>query len=170
MKARKPWTSAALLLGTLALGCAHAEIVPDGQAWELALPDLDGQPVALGSYQGKVVILSFIATWCFPCLGEVPLLEELQRRRAGEGLQVVAVGLDREAALVLRPFRDFYKLSFPVLIGADRFAEPGLPFAPVHTLPTTFVISRGGKVLARWEGILPREALDKVAGLALKAE
>jgi peroxiredoxin len=56
------------------------------------------------------------------------------------------------------------------LIGADRFADPGLPFAPIHTLPTTFVISREGRVLARWEGIMPRAALDEVAGLALNAK
>ncbi len=159
-----------MLLLALALGCASAPIVPDGQAYELVLPDLDGQPVSLAAYRGKVVILSFIATWCFPCLGEVPLLEELQQRRAADGVQVVAVGLDREAELVLRPFREFYKVTFPLLVGADRFAEPGLPFAPIHTLPTTFVISRDGKVLARWEGIMPRAALDEVAGLALKAK
>jgi thiol-disulfide isomerase/thioredoxin len=163
-------TPAAVVLLTLALGCAHASIVPDGQAYELVLPDLDGQPVSLGSYRGKVVVLSFIATWCFPCLGEVPLLEELQQRRGGDGIQVIFVGLDREGPLVLRPFRDFYKVPFPILIGADRFADPGLPFAPVHTLPTTFVISRDGVVLARWEGLMPRAALDEVAGLALRAK
>jgi peroxiredoxin len=158
-----------VLLLALALGCAHAEIVPDGQAYELMLPDIDNQPVSIGSYRGKVVVLSFVATWCFPCLGEMPLLEELQERRGHEGLQVVAVGLDREGDLVLRPFRDFYKLTFPLLIGADRFAEPGLPFAPIHTLPTTFVIARDGKVIGRWEGVMPRAALDEVAGLALKS-
>jgi thiol-disulfide isomerase/thioredoxin len=167
MKAR---LLAAALAAALALGCAQAPFVPDGQAYELSLPDLDGQPASLWSYRGKVVFLTFFATWCLPCLGEIPLLDELQKRRGAEGLQVVAVGLDRERELVLRPFRDYYKVSYPILVGGERFADPGLPFAPIHTLPTTFVISREGKVLARWEGPMPRAELDQVAGLALKAE
>lgn len=151
------------------LACAHAPgaRVADGEAYQLVLPDLDGLPVSFASFRGQVLVVNFFATWCFPCLGEIPLLAELQEKRGPEGLQVVGVGLDREADLVLRPFRDFYRLPYPVLVGADRFAEPGLPFAPIHTLPTTFVLSRDGRVVALWEGVLPRPALDAVVAAAL---
>ncbi|MHB8417104.1 MAG: TlpA family protein disulfide reductase [Myxococcales bacterium] len=153
----------------LLLACAHPPVsqAENIEAYELVLPDLVGQPVSLATYRGKVVVLNFFATWCFPCLGEIPLLKGLQEQRGPEGVQVVGVGLDREAELVLRPFSDYYRLPYPILVGADRFAEPGLPFAPIHTLPTTFVVSREGTVVARWEGVLPAQTLDKLISAAL---
>ncbi|HUB05394.1 MAG TPA: TlpA disulfide reductase family protein [Myxococcales bacterium] len=156
----------ALLLLPL-VACAHAPLAPTFDPYELVLPDLDGQAVSLASYRGRVVVLNFFATWCFPCLGQIPLLEALQEEHGADGLQVIGVGLDREAELVLRPFKDFYKLPYPLLVGADRFADAGLPFAPIHTLPTTFVIGRSGTVLASWEGVLPRDKLERVVALAL---
>ncbi len=152
----------------LSLGCAHAPPSPDVDPHELSLPDLQGRPVSLAGFSGKVLLVNFFATWCFPCLGEIPLLVELQTKCGADGLQVVGIGLDREAEVVLQPFADFYHLNYPVLVGADRFADPGLPLGPVHTLPTTVLISRDGKVLARWEGMLPRPALDALVDRALR--
>lgn len=167
MSLRKAGRQEGLLLATLLCACAHAPARSTFDPYDLVLPDLDGQPYALGALRGRVVVLNFFATWCFPCLGEVPLLQDLQQERGAQGVQVVGVGLDREGPMVLAPFKDFYHLVYPILVGADRFADPGLPFAPIHTLPTTFVVGKDGAVLATWEGVLPRPALFAIVDAAL---
>ena len=160
-----------LLLLLAPMACAGAPRTPAGSppdAYGLALLDLDGQPVSLGDYRGRVILVNFFATWCFPCLGELPMLQELDRRRRADGLQVVGIGLDREGPLVLGPFRSFYKIDYPILVGGDRFADPGAPFAPVRVLPTTILLGRDGRPLARWEGVVPRPLLGDLVERALR--
>ena len=103
-----------VLVAALA-GCAHNPL-GDIDAANLALEDTQGGRVHLSSYQGRVVLVNFFATWCFFCLGDIPRLEALQESRAAEGLQVVGVGLDREAASAA----PVSGLLPPDLPGADR--------------------------------------------------
>ena len=157
--------AAALLLALLA-SCAHSPLA-DIDPSALTLSDTQGERVQLSRYAGQVVLVSFFATWCFFCLGDVPRLEDLQTRRGKEGLQVIGIGLDREGAKVLDPFREYYHLTYPILIGADRFGTEGLPFAPVTVLPTSYLIGRDGRVVEKWEGVLPDKLLEKVVDDAL---
>ena len=150
----------------LAVGCAHSPLA-DIDPSALSLEDTQGARVRLSAYAGEVVVVSFFATWCFFCLGDIPRLEALQESRGKDGLQVIAIGLDREGAAVLDPFRTYYHLSFPVLIGSDRFAHEGLPFAPVTMLPSTYVIGRDGRVVEHWDGVIPDKLLGKVLDEAL---
>ena len=157
----------ALLSLAAVLGCAHGPLA-DIDPSALSLTDTRGQRLRLSAYAGQVLLVNFFATWCFFCLGDVPRLEELQERRGKDGLQVVGIGLDREGLEVLVPFRDYYHLTYPVLVGADRFGVAGLPFAPVTTLPTSFLVGRDGKVLERWEGVLPAKLLEQIVDAALR--
>ncbi len=162
---RQGWLAALALSGTL--GCAHAQLA-DIDAESLALEDTQGATIRLSAYHGQVVLVGFFATWCFFCLADVPRFQALQDAHGAEGLQVIGVGLDLDGKKVLEPFRAFYHLTYPVLIGADRFGREGLPFAPVTTLPTAYVVGRDGKVLARWEGVIPDKVLQRVIENALK--
>jgi peroxiredoxin len=146
--------------------CAHNPLA-DIDATQLTLEDTRGARIQLGAYTGQVVLVNFFATWCFFCLGDVPRLEQLQERRAKDGLQVIGVGLDREGVEVLEPFRDYYHLTYPILVGADRFGREGLPFAPVTVLPTSYLVGRDGRVLEKWEGVLPAKLLEAVIDAAL---
>ncbi len=122
--------------------CAHNPLA-DIDASQLALDDTRGAHIQLGAYAGQVVLVNFFATWCFFCLGDIPRLQQLEETRAKDGLQIIGVGLDREGVQVLEPFREFYHLTYPILVGADRFARDGLPFAPVTVLPTSFLVETG---------------------------
>ena len=155
---------AAVLLALEA--CAHNPLA-DIEPSQLALEDTRGARIQLGAYSGQVVLVNFFATWCFFCLGDIPRLEQLQETRGKDGLQVIGVGLDREGVQVLEPFRQFYHLTYPVLVGSDRFGREGLPFAPVIVLPTSFLVGRDGRVLEKWEGILPAKLLDEIVNDAL---
>jgi peroxiredoxin len=163
----KRTSRAVFVVWLVATGCAHSPLA-DIEPSNLVLEDTEGARVRLSAYQGQVVLVNFFATWCFFCLGEIERLSELQARRGSEGLQVVGIGLDREGAAVLSPFRQFNHLGFPVLIGADRFAAEGLPFAPVTVLPTTYLVGRDGRVREKWEGQLPDALFAKVVDAALR--
>jgi peroxiredoxin len=143
--------------------CAHDPPIPP-----LTLPDTRGTPVSLGSYRGKVLLVNFFATWCFPCLAQLPQLEDAQIRLGPRGLQVIGIGLDLDGDKVLEPFRQFYGLTYPILLGGDRFGKPGLPLAPIVIVPTTILLGRDGQAIAHWEGILPTQDVDRVVQDALK--
>ena len=145
---------AALLLVGLA-GCRGTKPVDAGPAFiqSLALPSVGPTRHDVRSLHGKVVLVSFFATWCFPCLAEMPTLEALQRDYGARGFQVVSVGMDLEGAKVLQPFADHYALRYPVLIADDRMREGLTPFGHIRALPTTIILDRRGRAVAAWQGV-----------------
>jgi len=108
------------------------------------LKDLSGGDVDLGAYRGKVVVLNFWATWCPPCVEEMPSLERLHRTLGPEGLAVVAVSTDEDEA-ELRRFVSSHGLTVPVLRDpGGRIASGGYR---TTGYPETFVLDRSGVVL-----------------------
>lgn len=112
--------------------------------------NLKGQRVRLADYRGRVVLLNLWATWCGPCRVEMPGLENLYRRFRSEGLEILAVSLDKGSSTdPVQKFVDEYQLSFPVLVDPDGQVE-GL--YNTFTIPTTYVIDRKGMVVAEVDG------------------
>ena len=111
--------------------------------------NLKGNRVQLADHKGKVVILNLWATWCGPCRVEMPGLENLYRRYRSEGLEILAVSLDKGSSDKVQTFADQYRLSFPVLLDSDGQVE-----SRYHTLtiPTTYVIDKNGMVVAEVDG------------------
>jgi cytochrome c biogenesis protein CcmG/thiol:disulfide interchange protein DsbE len=108
------------------------------------LPSLAGGEVSLASQRGKVVVLNFWATWCPPCVAEMPSLERLHRALGPEGLAVVTVSADDDVA-ELRGFVKQHGLTLPVLM------DPGGRVAgdEYHTTgyPETFLLDRQGRIV-----------------------
>ncbi len=103
--------------------------------------------------RGKVVLVSFFATWCFPCLAELPVLEKLQREHAQKGFTVVMVGMDLEGAKVLRPFAEEYALPYPMLVADDWLRSGQSAFGQVRALPTVVLFNRDGEVVIAYQGV-----------------
>jgi peroxiredoxin len=122
--------------------------LPGKPATDLTLPTLDGTPVSLQSHRGKVVFLNFWATWCIPCREEMPAMEQLHQTFRSQGLTILAVNL-KESPEQIKAFMDKYHLSFTALLDHD-----GSVFRDyaVTGLPTTYLISREGALLARGVG------------------
>jgi peroxiredoxin len=116
---------------------------------EFSVPTPDGSPLALGALRGKVVLLNFWATWCEPCLEEMPAMERLARAYQERGLAVLAVSVDREGVSVVRPFVKRHALSF--LIGLDPHQAVARLYR-IWALPSTVIVSRKGIPLFSVQG------------------
>ena len=113
---------------------------------------LDGTDVSLESLRGKVVVLNVWATWCGPCRQEMPALEKLQERFAGQDLEIVAVSVDAPIGTVgssgrvggdVRGYVEEMGLSFTILTDPSRSIEQ---LFLVQGLPTTFIIDKDGRI------------------------
>jgi thiol-disulfide isomerase/thioredoxin len=127
---------------------------------EIQLKDVFGNTVSLSEFRGKVVFLNFWATWCPPCIIEMPPMEKLNRRYKDKNFAMVAINLQETDAQV-KSFFDRYKLSFTALL--DSSGEVATWFE-VDVLPTTFVLDKEGRIIGSALG--PRE-WDSQASVAL---
>jgi peroxiredoxin len=116
---------------------------------------LDGDTVSLSRFAGDVVVLNIWATWCPPCVVEMPALQRLHEELAGEGLRVVAVSVDAPQGIVgpfgepggnVREFAESLGLTFTVLHDPTGRIETRYQ---VNGLPTTFVIDRKGRIQSK---------------------
>jgi len=113
--------------------------------------DGTGADVTLADFAGKVVVVNLWATWCAPCIREMPTLDDLQADLGGDRLHVVALSMDREGEKVARPFVEKNGWS-----NLDLYVSDGTSFARdanVRGLPTTLIIDPKGQEVARIQGI-----------------
>ncbi len=113
------------------------------------LRNLNGNLEGLDDHSGKVIVVNFWATWCVPCVKEMPSFENLYRHFRSKGLTVLAISLDKGDSSKVQEFVDKYKLSFPVLLDTEGVAEK---LYPSFTIPFTYVIDKQGRVVARVDG------------------
>ncbi|MGD9180830.1 MAG: TlpA disulfide reductase family protein [Desulfobacterales bacterium] len=118
---------------------------------EIQLKDVFGNTVSLSEFRGKVVFLNFWATWCPPCIIEMPSMEKLHRRFKDKNFVMVAIN-SQEADAQVKSFFEKNKLSFTALL--DSSGEVGSWFG-VNLLPTSFVLDKQGRIIGKAIG--PRE-------------
>jgi thiol-disulfide isomerase/thioredoxin len=122
---------------------------PPQPAPEVAFTDADGNPASLADFKGKPVLVNLWATWCQPCLKEMPSLERLQSQFA-DRLTILAISEDRGGAKLVNPFVAKLELS-KLKIYLDPKSEVGRAFG-VRGLPTSIVIDAEGQDVGRVEG------------------
>jgi len=108
---------------------------------------LDGAPAPLAAYKGRIVVLNFWATWCVPCVAELP---ELDRLAASGDVAVLAVSADRTGATVVRPFAAAHAITHLTLLldpGSESVHALG-----VASFPTTLIIGKDGRLHGTLEG------------------
>ena len=124
---------------------------------DFTLPDLEGKPVSLSDFRGKWVVVNYWATWCPPCLEEIPDLVGLYDDNRDT---IVVIGVDYEEVNkdYLKEFVESHMMSYPVL---HMEPQPVTELGPVLGLPTSYIISPEGERVARQEGPVTREAIEK---------
>jgi thiol-disulfide isomerase/thioredoxin len=124
---------------------------------DFTLPDLEGNPVSLSDFRGKWVIVNYWATWCPPCLEEIPDLVGLYEDNRDT---IVVLGIDYEEVNMeyLKEFVESHMMSYPVM---QTEPQPITALGPVTGLPTSYIISPEGERVARQEGPVTRAAIEK---------
>lgn len=152
----------ALCLAGIAVAHAGNDLAVGAPAPSIALTALDGHRYELSALRGKVVILTFWATWCAPCREELPLLSDYAKRHAADGLVVLGFSLDTpdkvdEVRAVAQ------RLSFPVGLLADPHVAG---YGRIWHLPVNFTIDRTGRLADNgWKDPDPvwtRERLERI--------
>jgi len=110
--------------------------------------DLSHRKIELRFFRGKIVLLNFWATWCAPCLTEIPTFTEWQTQYGAEKFQVIGVSMDDAASEVIATIPKM-KFNYPVLMGDEHL---GVAYGGVLGLPVTYLIDRDGKIRARYQG------------------
>jgi thiol-disulfide isomerase/thioredoxin len=151
---------AALIIPLPAAGFNFAPSAPKPVP-EIAFLDGAGKEVRLADFRGEVVVLNLWATWCAPCRHEMPSLDRLQARFGGNGLEVIALSLDRGDVGKVREFYDELGItSLAIYHDPDGRAgrELGAP-----GLPTTILIDRSGQEVGRLLGPAEWDSEEAIA-------
>lgn len=125
---------------------------------DFTLTDLDGSAFTLSEHRGEVVVLNFWATWCLPCLAEMPELEAIQQEFGERGVQVAGISQDTGGADELRPFAAELDVTYPLL--PDPAFAVSARYGGIAALPTTIFVDR--------EGYIAREEVGALSGAELR--
>ncbi len=151
-------TISAILILFIA-GCVLAQQQTQTKAPDFTLPDLNGKAFSLSELEGKVVILDFWATWCPPCVVEIPHFIDLYKEYKGQGLEVVGISLDRGGVKVVKSFVEKNEITYPVVIGNQKVAED---YGGIRGIPTTFVIDRQGYIVKKFVGYRDKKVFESI--------
>ena len=160
-----------LLIGVLSLiflpALSHGATLEPYQVNEqrlFTLPNLKDETHSLSDYRGKVVLINFWASWCPPCIHEMPVLKKLKQTLADKPFEILALNVG-EKKYKVRKFTKLISLDLPVLLdtSSDTFNA-----WRVKTLPTSFIVDAGGTVRYRvqgnpgWDSAKTRSIIDKL--------
>lgn len=128
-----------------------------GQAQAFTLTDSKGKVHRLADYKGKWVLVNFWATWCPPCLEEIPDLIKLQDAHKNRDLVVIGIAMDYRDPKYVLEFADSMFINYPIVLGNAQVASQ---IGPTPGLPTSYLYNPQGKPVARQVGVLTQEAVE----------
>ena len=139
----------------------------DASILTVPIKDLQGRDVTLGQYKGQVVLVNFWATWCSPCLEEMPWLIDFQQKYEPRGFTVLGVSLDADGKKSVMPFIEGRRfdvdnrkqaLDYPILLGNNEIGEE---FGGIIGLPTSMLFSRDGKKVKTVMGLMKHDEVER---------
>jgi cytochrome c biogenesis protein CcmG/thiol:disulfide interchange protein DsbE len=118
---------------------------------DFSFPDLDGKIVNLSDYRGKLVLLNIWATWCRPCVSEMPSMERLYSKFKKEDFEILAVSIDIKGKKVVAPFMELHNLSFKALLDTQGTIQETYQATGI---PESFIIDKNGVIIEKVIGPL----------------
>jgi len=113
---------------------------------DFTFPGLDGKMVSLSDYKGKVVLLNIWATWCPPCVEEMPSMERLYQKFKGQNFEILAVSIDEPGLKAVAPFMKKSNLTFPALIDSEGAIKA---VYGITGIPESFIIDKQGNLIKK---------------------
>jgi thiol-disulfide isomerase/thioredoxin len=139
-------------LAGLLLVCAASWV----QAADFKVTDTDGKTHTLSGYKGKWVLVNYWATWCPPCLEEIPDLIAMHGNKKNN-IVVIGIALDYRTAKQVTDFAEGLLVNYPIVLGNPQLVNQ---IGPVQGLPTTYLFNPDGKMVAQQVGAITREAVE----------
>jgi len=149
-----------LLVGWLSIAMGvlgQGRLQPGSPAPGFRLRALDGTEFSSSQFQGSVVVLDLWATWCEPCVADLPMFNRLTEKYGGRGLKVIGVAVESGWAQDIRPHVAKHGIKYPVLVGDDDIVEK----YQLIGFPTTYLIDRDGKIAKKYIGTLDGKEAQK---------
>lgn len=140
-----------ILAAVLSMSWAHAG--------EFSMTDTQGKPHSLAVHKGKWVLVNFWATWCPPCLEEIPEFSSLYNDRKNKDLMIIGVAVDYDDSKQVEQFAKKLNLSYPLVMGDDDITQQ---FGKVSALPVSILYDPKGKQMLRRIGTLTRAEIEKL--------
>ena len=128
-------------------------------AEKFTLTDANGKSHSLAGYRGKWVIVNFWATWCPPCLEEIPDLVAIKEAR--KDVEVIGIAMEFQDAKQVMQFADGMFVNYPIVLGDRKVSES---IGQVDGLPTTFIYDPQGKLAERHVGKITRKQIERIIG------
>ncbi len=119
---------------------------------------LNGKTVNSEVFKGKVLLITFFATWCPPCREEIPSLIKLQNELSAKGFSVLGFSVDEGGPKVVKKLIEQAKINYPILMTESKTVRD---FGGITGVPTTFLINKTGKVVSRYLGYVSHSKLEK---------
>lgn len=130
-----------------------------GEMPGFALPSVaDGKTVSSDAFTGKVLLITFFATWCPPCRQEIPTLIQLQDEYGERGFTVIGLSVDEKGPKVVLKLIEKENINYPVLMADSRTAKD---FGGIAGIPTSFLVNKEGMIVKRYPGYVPHALLEK---------
>ena len=126
---------------------------------DVSLADLEGNPIKISDYEGKVVFLNFWSTWCKPCIAEMPSIDRAMKKL--EGKEVVFLAASDESVEKIEKFKTKYDFNFQFIRLLDDFMA-----LKIYALPTTIIYHRNGEVIMNESGAREWDADDMIESLS----
>jgi len=140
---------------------AGAELTVGERRPDFTLPDLDGTPRSVAEWDGRLLFVNFWATWCPPCLEEIPTFVRLQQEFGPAGAQFLGIAVD--SAENVQRFAADHGMNYPSLVGQAEGIELTRRFGNrIGALPYTVVVGRDGNVLVMHHGILHEDQVREL--------
>ncbi len=148
----------AIFLGTLFLSsCGKEDKAISGKVPDISLQNLFGKEVKVSEGNHKVQLLVFWATWCQPCIMEIPTLVELTKKYEKDGFKVLSINIDDPTGELVGKIYSEFNMNYEVLFGNEKTMSQ---FGGVQALPTSFIVDGKGKILEKIEGLMPEIYLE----------
>ena len=139
------------------LAAATSAARADSHLVDFSLPDVDGKLHRLSDHRGKWVVINFWATWCGPCMVEIPELIDFHERHKDDDAIVIGVNFEQIETPDLVKFIDEMDINYLVVRAGEA---PILPFEPLKGLPSTFFVDPHGEYVASHAGPVDAAAID----------
>lgn len=127
-------------------------------AWAFNFTDVQGHPQNLQAYKGKWVLVNFWATWCPPCLKEIPDLISLQAEYGTTRLEVIGIAMDYNDPKQVVNFAGNMHINYPIVLGNPDIAAQ---IGEIQGLPTSYLYNPAGKIVAYQLGALTKAAVEQ---------